>query len=71
MPEYEVLVPIAGYTVVRVKAEDEKAAIDAAMNTSISIDDIEQWDTYKLICDGNFFWAEENRARILGTCEED
>ena len=65
MPEYEVLVPIAGYALVTVEAEDEKAAIDAAMQKELTIDDIETWEAYEYICEGNVCLVDENSAYVV------
>lgn len=70
MPEYEVLVPIAGHAVVRVEAENERAAIDAAMNKELKTDDIECWELYEHICQGRVCYVEENDARILETYDD-
>lgn len=54
MPLYDVTVPIAGYAVVRVRANSEQEAVDAAINSDqLTTDAIEEWDGYTRLVEGN------------------
>jgi len=70
MPEWEVIVPIAGYAIVRVEADSKEAAIDAAFKNGVGMEDIEMWDAYEHICEGNIFYPDENDA-VAMMVEED
>lgn len=59
---WEVTLPIAGYLVVRVEAENEDAAIEAAMLSDFNSDDIELWEAHKEIVRGNVCHAAVNKA---------
>ena len=71
MPKWDVLVPIAGYAVVRVEAGSEKEAIDNAFLEGVSYEDFETWDAYEHIVDGHVFCAEENDARAIRIDEDE
>lgn len=63
MKTYNVCVPITGTIWVTVEAEDEKSAIEAAMDSEdLTLANIEQWSAHKQICQGNVLYAEQNEA---------
>lgn len=62
MKTYLVRLPITGSVDVEIEADNEDAAIEAALNSEISIDDITEWDVCKQIVTGNVFWGIINEA---------
>jgi len=64
MPEYCVTVPIVGYACVIVEAKNEEDAKKAAMNGSITIDDIESWEAVEKIVEGNCFHGPINEIDV-------
>jgi hypothetical protein len=63
MASYEVCIPITGIIWVTVEAENEKAAIDAALSSEDLVrDNIEEWEAHKEICTGNVLHASVNAA---------
>lgn len=62
MRTFSVQIPIAGYVYTEVEAEDEEAAIDAALYQSYTHDDIEEWETYRVLCEGNVLYADVNHV---------
>jgi len=67
MKEYEVKLPIAGFAIVLVDAENEAEALNEALNYDITADDIEEWDIYERITEGNFFYGPLNEYEINET----
>lgn len=63
MATYEVILPIAGYVLVEVEANSEQEAIDNAFSSEITTNEIEEWDTYHHIVQGNVCHASEPHAR--------
>lgn len=59
---WNVSLPFTGYVVVEVEAENEREAIEAALNGEVTTDDIEQWEVVKEIVQGNVFFGMRNRA---------
>lgn len=58
MKTYTVTLPIAGHAVVEVEAENEEAAIDAALNSDkLTINAIETWDALKRFHEGNICYC--------------
>lgn len=54
MPQYSVLIPIAGHIEVLVKAENEDAAIEAAFESDdLKIDNLFQWEAVQAFTQGN------------------
>lgn len=53
MPKYGVRLPVSGHIYVEVEADNEKAAIDAALDLSHDTKDIEEWEVEKRVCYGN------------------
>lgn len=62
MPRYYVTLPIAGYLGVEVEANNEEQAIETAIMSDISVDDIMEWDTYRQLVNGNVCYVSPNRA---------
>lgn len=52
MPIFHVTVPIAGHASLTVEAENEKDAIDAAMD-QVTKNDIEEWEALPMFHQGN------------------
>lgn len=61
MPKYVVTLPVSGYCIVDVEAENEDAAIEVAMEVA-SQEHLESWQTHKRIVYGNVCSAEVNEA---------
>lgn len=57
---FAVTLPVCGYAVVEVEAEDEKSAIEAAFGADITKAHIEEWDVYRHIAQGNVLYAPVN-----------
>lgn len=61
--EYNVCIPITGVVWVTVEADSEDEAIELAMDSpDLTVDNIEEWETHKRICDGNVLYAQVNEA---------
>jgi hypothetical protein len=50
---YYVILPIAGHITVTVEAENEKDAIQKALETDVSVNDIDEWQTMEKFHSGN------------------
>ncbi|AGH31861.1 hypothetical protein VPIG_00003 [Vibrio phage PWH3a-P1] len=65
MKNYEVLVPITGYIIVEVEADNEKEAIEKAFESDeLNIDNINEWDTHEAIVQGNVFYGIQNEIEV-------
>ena len=62
--KYGVTVPIAGMAYIEVEAENEEDARQEALS-SVCIDDIEEWDCYRVICEGNVLYTPCNSIEIV------
>ncbi len=62
MALYEVIMPIAGHVLVEVEAESEADAIDKAFEAEITTNEIEEWDVYRHLQQGNVSYVRYNRA---------
>jgi len=63
MPRYEVQLPITGYAIIEVEAEDEKSAIDVALQSEdLTLSSIETWAAVEQVVEGNVFYGELNEA---------
>lgn len=62
MKRYSVSIPITGYVIVEIDAESEEAAIEAALDTEITSDLIEEWETHRQVTRGNVCSAILNSA---------
>jgi hypothetical protein len=60
MTEYCVTVPICGYALVMVEANDEEEAKKKALEGRIDINDIESWEPLEEIVSGNCFNGMQN-----------
>lgn len=60
MKEFCVTVPICGYAVIMVEAENEEEAKQKALEGRITIDDIESWEPLEQIVEGNCFNGMQN-----------
>lgn len=52
MPLYNVTLPMAGHAFVQVEADNEEAAITAAMD-QVEMKDIEEWEVLSRVTSGN------------------
>lgn len=60
---YNVTLPIAGYQVFRVEAEDETSAIDVALTGEHEA--VETcYDTYKILVKNNCLYTDTNEASV-------
>jgi hypothetical protein len=66
MKEYAVSVPICGYAVKFVEAEDEDEAIAKAIDT-VELSDIESWEALEHITKGNCFNGPMNDVEVEET----
>ena len=66
MKRYTVKVPIVAVCYVDVEAENEKDAMDKAFNSEdLSLENVEEWDAYRIIVEGNCLHTSNNRAEIV------
>jgi hypothetical protein len=63
MTKYIITIPIAGYVTMSVEAENEEDAIDEAFQEA-SLDDIDEWDVYSQIVEGNILHAPQNSVEV-------
>ena len=63
MNTYNVKMPIVGYAIVEVEAENETDAIKAALD-EVSSSDIEQWQAVEQISRGNILYADVNEITV-------
>lgn len=61
MALFNVTLPVAGYAVIEVEADDEASAITAAFEADVTKEHIEEWDIFKHISQGNVLYAPVNR----------
>lgn len=64
MKNYEVSLPIAGYVLVQVEAADRTEALNKALASKIKLTDIEEWETYRIIAEGNVFHGIQNEYDV-------
>lgn len=62
MPKFGVTLPITGQIYLEVEAENDKAAIDAALSQGGTFDDVLEWETLRVVCEGNVYHGMLNRA---------
>jgi len=65
---WSVQVPITGFVVIEVEADDEESAIDAALEASPITDDIQEWEMHRYTNRGNVAYGsctEANAEEIL------
>ena len=63
MNTYSVLMPIAGYAIVEVEAENESEATNTACN-KVTLGDIEEWDVYEKLVNGNILYPPFNSIDV-------
>lgn len=67
---YTVKIPIVAVCYVEVDAENEKEAMDKAFESEdLNLENVEEWDPYRIIVEGNFLHTSNNTACIV--CVED
>lgn len=65
MKDYEVLIPITGFVIVNVKADDEDSAITNAFESDeLSLDNIVEWEAHGCIVKGNIFYGTLNEIEV-------
>lgn len=65
MKRFLVTLPITGYILVEVEADNERAAIDAALiSDELRTDRIEEWEAHEHIVQGNVFYGRKNRVEV-------
>ncbi len=66
MARWLVTLPFTGTVSVEVEADSEEAAIEAALNDEeVTTDDIDQWETCRIITEGNVTHAMQNEAEAM------
>lgn len=66
MKSYTVKIPIVAVCCVEVKAESEQEAIDTAFESDdLRLENVEEWDAYRIIAEGNFLHTSHNSAEIV------
>lgn len=66
MKRYTVEVPIVAVCYVEVEAESEKEAIDLAFQSDeLSLENVEEWEAYRIIAEGNCLHTNYNRANVV------
>ena len=64
MKEFTVTLPISGYVVVSVEAENEEKAVNEAIATA-SFNEIEEWECHRHVVKGNIFYGIRNDYEVL------
>ena len=72
MKRYTVSVPIAGFISVDVEAENEEEAIKKALKSEeLKLENCEEWETFKQLCEGNILHASHyNKPDVYEQPEE-
>lgn len=66
MKRYMVKVPIVAVCYVEVEAESEEEAIDMALNSEeCNLENVEEWEAFEKIVEGNFVHTYHNEAKIM------
>lgn len=63
MANYTVQLPIAGVVTVEVEADSDQEAIQAALSSGWTTDDIDECDAYEYLVKGNIVYAPIWQAR--------
>lgn len=70
MKRYTVQIPIVAVCYVEIKAENAEEALEKAFDSKdLSLENVEEWDAYRIIVEGNCLHTSYNRAEIVS--EED
>jgi hypothetical protein len=62
MASYTVMLPISGKLFVEVEADSEDAAIEAAMQSTLTLDLVEEWEAHREVLRGNVFYGIAREA---------
>lgn len=62
MKKWLVSLPMTGKVTVEVKAETAEAAIEEALDSELSFNDIEEWDVHREVDRGNVYRGPIGRA---------
>ncbi len=62
MPKYGVTLPVNGSVYVEVDANSEDEAIEKALQSDVTNDDIQEWSTYDELVHGNVFCGSDSHA---------
>ena len=72
MKTYTVLLPVTGTASIQVRAENEGAAIDAALSADLSAENLDEWEAIREVVRGNVFYGYPTgllpRGAIVATC---
>lgn len=71
MKRYTVVLPVSGKAVIDVMADSEEAAIDMALDSPLTMDNLEEWDVHRHIVRGNVCHAMQFSAEIVDESEEE
>ncbi len=70
MKLYTVKVPIVAVCYVDVEAENEKEAIEKAMESEdLSLENVEEWEAFEHIAEGNILNTYNNDVKVVGEQE--
>jgi len=64
MARYEVTLPVHGYIVVEVEADNEKAAIKTAACFDWNVEDVQELNAYTRIVEGNVVYVTPYHAEV-------
>lgn len=64
MKTYGLYVPITGYVAVEVEAGTEEEAIQKALESDVSLEDVEEWEMHRTVVEGNFFHGLRNTYEV-------
>lgn len=66
MKRYSVQIPIVAVCYVDVEAESKEEALEKAFNSEdLSLENVEEWEAYRMIVEGNCLHTSYNRAEIV------
>jgi hypothetical protein len=71
MKEVTVDLPIAGTISVVVEVEDEADAIEAALNSDVSVAEIEEFEVYDKLLSGGVWYGTLTEAQIVNVYDLD
>lgn len=70
MKRYGVVVPIVASCYIEVEAENKEKAVEAALaSKDVSLENVDEWDVYEQIVEGNVMHASINRAEVVSEDE--
>lgn len=60
MRRWSVRIPVTGFALVEVNAEDEESAIERVLEEGVALTDVEEFDTHRHVVRGNIFYGTLN-----------